>query len=244
MMPRRGMTIAINIYIWFLYDDSYEGFHLDFASFTHVITSFVGFTYVIRWWLCSYEVPMDELIKRSHMCLIYIWCAPVVDGVAGVSTTTNLGWNGDATVSSRGLPRSTPMSSSIYYIWWFYDIKTNTYYVLNVYMYYDKEHWCSLTSPWLGIARESLSQSGMFLKESYYPQARLISWDWFILCWLYYILIYNLFSTSSSLNLVGFRLLLLSLSMWFCSLPHFSPLSRLSLLLYLVLCWLPLLAIS
>ena len=39
---------------------------------------------------------------------------------------------------------------------------------------------------------------------------------------------YNLFSTPSSLNLVGFHLLLHSLSTWFYSLPHFSPLFRLS----------------
>ena len=42
---------------------------------------------------------------------------------------------------------------------------------------------------------------------------------------IYYFI--NLFSTSSSLNLVGFRLLL-SPRMWFCSFPLFSPLFRLS----------------
>ena len=36
-------------------------------------------------------------------------CAPVVGGVAGFSTMTNLGRSKDATMSSRGLPRPTPV---------------------------------------------------------------------------------------------------------------------------------------
>ena len=87
----------IDKYIWFLYDDSYEGFHPDFAGFTRIITSFAGFTRVIRWWLRSYEAPMDGPMEMSHMGLIYMWCTPLVGGVAGVSTTTV--WGG------VGMPR-------------------------------------------------------------------------------------------------------------------------------------------
>ena len=45
-------------------------------------------------------------------------------GVAGVSTTTVLGQSGDATVSSHGLSRPTPMLGSVYDILCFYNIKT------------------------------------------------------------------------------------------------------------------------
>ena len=48
------------------------------------------------------------------------------------------------------------------------------YYVLKVYMYYGKEHWWSLVLPWPSVAKKGLGQSGMFLKESYYPHTRLI----------------------------------------------------------------------
>ena len=48
------------------------------------------------------------------------------------------------------------------------------YYFLKVYMYYGKKHWWSLASPWPGFAKEGLGQPKMFLKESYYPQIRLI----------------------------------------------------------------------
>ena len=47
-------------------------------------------------------------------------------------------------------------------------------YVLKVYMYYEKEHWWSLASPWPGITKVGLHQLRMLLKESYYPQTRLV----------------------------------------------------------------------
>ena len=61
-------------------------------------------------------------------------------GVADVSTKVDLGRSRDATVSPRGLPRPTPVSGSVYDILRFYDIKTYTYYIFNVHMYYKKEH--------------------------------------------------------------------------------------------------------
>ena len=73
--PQRGMMILINIYV--LYNDSHEGYHPGFASFTRVITGFEGFTRVILWWLRSYEVPMDGPIERPHMGLIYIYICDV-----------------------------------------------------------------------------------------------------------------------------------------------------------------------
>ena len=45
---------------------------------------------------------MDEPMKMSHMGLIDDMMCPVVGGVAGVSTTMDLGGSGDAIVSSRG----------------------------------------------------------------------------------------------------------------------------------------------
>ena len=85
-----------------------------------------------------------------------LWCTPVVGGVAGVSTMMNLGRSGDATVLPHGLHKPTLVSDSVYDIWWFYDIKTYMYYILNVYMYYEKKHWWSLTSSWLGVVRKGL----------------------------------------------------------------------------------------
>ena len=152
-----------------------------------------------------------------------MWCAPVVGGVVGISTTTDLRWSGDTMMSLHGLPRPTLVSNSFYDIWWFYDIKTYMYYVLKVYMYYEKEHWWSLAFPWPGVARKGLGQPGIFLKKSYYPQTRLISWNWFILCWLYYILFYNMFSIFSTLNLISFHLLFPSLSTCLCSFLPFFP---------------------
>ena len=52
---------------------------------------------------------MDGPIERPHMGLIDVMMCPVVGGVAGVSTTTDLGCSGDATMSPRGLPRPTPV---------------------------------------------------------------------------------------------------------------------------------------
>ena len=56
---------------------------------------------------------MDEPRERSHMGLIYIVICPAMGGVADISTTTDLGWNGDATVSLHGLLRPTPVSGSV-----------------------------------------------------------------------------------------------------------------------------------
>ena len=55
-------------------------------------------------------------------------------------------------------------------------LKSCMYYILKMYIciYSEKEHWWSLTSPWPDIAKEGLGQPGMFLKESYYPQTKLI----------------------------------------------------------------------
>ena len=76
-------------------------------------------------------------------------------------------------------------------------------------MYYEKEPWWSLASPWPGIAKEGLGQPKMCFKESYYPQTRLI----YILLTIYiFILVYNMFSISSTLNLESFRLFFPSLS--------------------------------
>ena len=81
-----------------------------------------------------------DLEKGRIWAWYMLWCALIVSGVAGVSIMVDLGQRGDATVSPRGLPRLTPVSGSIYDIWWFYNIKTYTYYILNVYMYYGKKH--------------------------------------------------------------------------------------------------------
>ena len=48
------------------------------------------------------------------MCLMDVMCTPIVGGVASVSTMMNLGWNRDATVSLRGLPKPTPVSGLVY----------------------------------------------------------------------------------------------------------------------------------
>ena len=57
---------------------------------------------------------MDEPRERPHMSLIYIVLCPSVGGVAGVSTMTNLGRSGDATVSLRDLAKPTAMSGFVY----------------------------------------------------------------------------------------------------------------------------------
>ena len=45
----------------------------------------------ILWWcLRSYETPMDGPMEMPYMGLL-LWYAPVVGGVAGISTTTDLG---------------------------------------------------------------------------------------------------------------------------------------------------------
>ena len=60
-----------------------------------------------------------DLWRSRIWAWLMLWCAPVVGGVAGVLVTTDLGRNGDATVSPRGLPRPTPVSGLLYDIWWF-----------------------------------------------------------------------------------------------------------------------------
>ena len=52
---------------------------------------------------------MDGLMERQHMGLIDVMMCLVVGSVASISTTTNLGHSGDATMSLRGLPRPTPV---------------------------------------------------------------------------------------------------------------------------------------
>ena len=45
----------------------------------------------------------------SHIGLIYVVMCPATGGVANILTTTDLGRNGDAMVSSHGLPRPIPV---------------------------------------------------------------------------------------------------------------------------------------
>ena len=90
---------------------------------------------------------MDEPRERPHMSLIYVCDGPYRGWCGWSFNHGGLGRSGDATVSPRGLPRSTPVLGCVYDILWFYDIKTYTYYVLNMYMYYKKEHWWSLALP-------------------------------------------------------------------------------------------------
>ena len=131
------------IFIWW----PIWGFSPWLCGFYHVIIGFAGFIHVIRCWLRSYEAPMVWYM---------LWCAPTVGGVTSVSTAKNLAQSGDVTVSSRGLLRPTLVSSSVYDIWWFYDIKTYMYMFLHVYMYYGKKHWWSIVSSWPNIFREGL----------------------------------------------------------------------------------------
>ena len=66
-----------------------------------------------------FELPSDVYVAtrsiwtdlgRDRIWAWYmLWCAPFVGSVAGVSTMTDVGRNGDATVSPRGLSRPTPM---------------------------------------------------------------------------------------------------------------------------------------
>ena len=47
-------------------------------------------------------------------------------------------------------------------------LKSCMYYVLKTYIciYSEKEHWWSLVSPWPGVAREGLGQSGLFVLKN------------------------------------------------------------------------------
>ena len=77
-------------------------------------------------------------------------------------------------MSLCGLPRPTLVLGFVYDILWFYDIKTYMFYVLkNVYVLWKGTLVVSsVVLP--GVAREGLGQPKMYLKESYYPQTKLI----------------------------------------------------------------------
>ena len=83
-------------------------------------------------------------------------------GVTGVSTMADLERSGDATVSTRDLPRPTlVVGLGILYLMVL--LYQNLYvYILDEYMYYDLEHWWSLASPWSDGARKGLNQPGLF----------------------------------------------------------------------------------
>ena len=147
MMPWRGMTMLINIYTCFIWWLTW-GFLPYFYGFYSYYNLFCGFYSCYTVMITSYDAHMDEPRERLYMGLIYMCYAPVVGGGAGVSITTNLGQSGDVTVSPRGLSRPIPMSSSGYDIWWFYDIKTYTYYCFKSFLCIIKMNICGL---WRGI---------------------------------------------------------------------------------------------
>ena len=103
MTPRCGMLI----YIYVLYDDSYEGFHLGF---------------MMRFPPWFYGDSMDVVLRAPlwtnlHngriLGLLYVMC--LRRGCCGWSfNPNNSGQSGDATVSLRGLPRPTPLSSLVH----------------------------------------------------------------------------------------------------------------------------------
>ena len=74
MMPRRGMTMLINIY--------------NFYIMTHMRVFTLVMQVLPMLYNDSYEISMDEPMERLLMGLIYMWCAPAMGGVVEVSTTT------------------------------------------------------------------------------------------------------------------------------------------------------------
>ena len=80
-------------------------------------------------------------------------------------------------------------------------------------MFYKKEHCWTFALPWPDVF-EIVGKPRMFLEECCYPQTifmRLVlSYCLYFKCC--YTVLYTLFLTPSSLNLIGFRLLLPSLS--------------------------------
>ena len=64
---------------------------------------------------------MDGPMERPHMGLIDEMC-PHRGWCGWGFNHGGLGRSGDTTVFSRGLPRTTPISGSVYDIFWFYDI--------------------------------------------------------------------------------------------------------------------------
>ena len=96
----RGMMALIYIYIhyfiwWHIWGflPYFMGFHLRFYGDDYVAMRSL--------WM--------DLWRGRIWAWLMLWCAPVVGGVAGVSITMDFGRGGDATVSSRDLPKPTPV---------------------------------------------------------------------------------------------------------------------------------------
>ena len=90
---------CINIYIYIcLHDNSYKGFYPNFTSFHSI---FYDDDYIAT------RPLWTDLWRGRIWAWLMLWCAHVMGGVVGISTTTDLGCSRDATVSPRGLPKPT-----------------------------------------------------------------------------------------------------------------------------------------
>ena len=123
------------------------------------------------------------------------------------------------------IPGSTPVWAPYMIFYSFYDIK--------IYMYYVFKSICIIKRTLVVfdfiLARrysEKVFDRLWVLKKRLIHKHSIFTVIWYmmVLClyvYIYSLWFYNLFSAPSSLNLVGFCLLLSSLSTWFCSLPPF-----------------------
>ena len=124
---------------------------------------------------------------------------------------------------------------TVYDIFWFSWFKNLYVLCFKIYMYYKRNTGGLWLRPSPTMFRESFRPPISFKEKKIHKHIIVYLWvD--IMYWCIYIYIcydsadlFKMFSTPSSFNLVGFCLLLPSLSMWFCSLHPFP--------LFQVKCW-------